>query len=155
MTYVLTISSSGSRQKKFARASPRAVWMKIKQSIRRSTISQAGSGRMNESIRTKWAGIGRLARPTTRTAWKTKLSTDVSQAKLEAKYGQKLTRLTLHNGMGLLRWNSSNHKSQVSGDKSQSEWLSLRQPDFGDLLATVRIARKREFQIKFELLHAG
>ena len=45
--------------------------------------------------------------------------------------------------------------SQVSGDKSQSEWLSLRQPDFGDLLATVRIARKREFRIKFEILHAG
>ena len=42
--------------------------------------------------------------------------------------------------------------SQVSGD---SEWLSIRQPDFGDLLATVRIARKREFRIKFELLHAG
>ena len=45
--------------------------------------------------------------------------------------------------------------SQVSGEKSQSEWLSLRQPDFGDLLAIVRIARKREFRIKFETLHAG
>ena len=45
--------------------------------------------------------------------------------------------------------------SQVSGDKSQSEWLGLRQPDFGDLLATVRIARNREYRIKFEILHAG
>jgi hypothetical protein len=53
MTYVLTILNSGSRQKNFARASPRAVWMKIKQAMRRSKISQAGSGRMNESIRTK------------------------------------------------------------------------------------------------------
>ena len=111
MTYVLTILSSGSRQKKFARASPRAVWMKIKQTIRRSEISQIKSGRMNESIRTEWAGIGRLARPTTRTAWKTKLSTDVSQAKLEARDGQKLTELTLHKNLGLLRWNSSNHKT--------------------------------------------
>ena len=42
--------------------------------------------------------------------------------------------------------------SQVSGD---SEWLSLRRPDFEDLLAIVRIARKREFRIKFEILHAG
>ena len=58
---------------------------------------------MNESIRTKRAEIGRLARPTTRTAWKTKLSTDVDQAKLEAKYGQKLTELTLHKNMGLPR----------------------------------------------------
>ena len=41
---------------------------------------------------------------------KTKLSTDVYQAKLEARVGQKLTGLTLHNGMRLLRWNSSNHK---------------------------------------------
>ena len=39
--------------------------------------------------------------------------------------------------------------NQVSGDKSQSEWLGLRQPDFGDLLATVRIARKREFRTEF------
>ena len=45
--------------------------------------------------------------------------------------------------------------SQVSGDESQSEWLGLRQPDFGDLLATVKIARKREFRIEFEILHAG
>ena len=103
MTYVLTILNSGSRQNFFARASPRAVWMKIKQAIRRSRISQVGSGRMSESIRTKGAGIGRLARPTTRTAWKTKLSTDVSQAKLETIDGQKLTELTLHKNLGLLR----------------------------------------------------
>ena len=45
--------------------------------------------------------------------------------------------------------------SQVSGDEFQSECLGLRQPDFGDLLATLRIARKREFRIKFDILHAG
>ena len=45
--------------------------------------------------------------------------------------------------------------SQVSGDESQSEWLVLRQPDFGDLLATVRIVRKREFRNELDLLHAG
>ena len=39
----------------------------------------------------------------TRTAWKTELSTDVSQAKVEARYGQRLTELTLHKNMGLLR----------------------------------------------------
>jgi hypothetical protein len=53
MTYVLTILNSGIRQKIFARASPRAVWMKIKQAVRRSRISQAGYGRMSKSIRTK------------------------------------------------------------------------------------------------------
>ena len=45
--------------------------------------------------------------------------------------------------------------SQVSGDESQSEWLALRQPDFGDLLVTERIARKREFRNEFDILHAG
>ena len=44
--------------------------------------------------------------------------------------------------------------SQVSGDESQAEWLSLRQPDFGDLLAIVRIAREWEFRMEFEILHA-
>ena len=45
--------------------------------------------------------------------------------------------------------------SQVSGDESQAKWLSLRQPDFGNLLATVRIAHKRDFRMEFEILHAG
>ena len=53
--------------------------------------------------RTARTGVRVTARPTTRTAWKTKLSTDVNQAKLEVRYEQKLTVLTLHNGMGLPR----------------------------------------------------
>ena len=47
------------------------------------------------------------------------------------------------------------HDSQVSGDDSQSEWLILQQPDFGDLLATVKIDRKSEFRIEFDLHNDG
>jgi hypothetical protein len=125
MTYVLTILSSESRQKNFARASPRAVWMKIKQSIRRSKISQAGSGRMSESIRTKWAGIGRLARPITRTAWKAKLSTDVSQAKLVARDGQKLTELTLHKN-----WDCWDETQATTRQSSIGREISIRVTKF-------------------------
>ena len=45
--------------------------------------------------------------------------------------------------------------SQVSGDEFQSECLGLRQPDFGDLLATVRIDCKSEFRNEFDILYAG
>ena len=47
------------------------------------------------------------------------------------------------------------HDSQVLGDESQSEWLVLRQPDFGVLLAIVRVVRKSEFRIEFDLLQAA
>jgi hypothetical protein len=77
--------------------------MKIKQALGEAKISQIKSGRMNESIRTEGAGFGRLAQPNTRTAWKTKLSTDVSPAKLKARNGQELPKLTLREGVGLLR----------------------------------------------------
>ena len=54
---------------------------------------------MNQSVQNE-PGLGDLL---TRTAWKTKLSTDVNQAELEARYGQRFTELIMHNGMGLPR----------------------------------------------------
>ena len=47
------------------------------------------------------------------------------------------------------------HDSQVSGDDPESKWLILQQPDFRDLLATVRIDRKSEFRVEFNLRKAG
>ena len=47
------------------------------------------------------------------------------------------------------------HDSEGSWGDSQSKLLILQQPDFGDLLSTVTIDRKNEFQIEFGHHNAG
>ena len=98
------------------------------------------SGQMNDSIRAKWDGIGRLARRITETA-EDKASHERQSSRASSQLWAEVNSAQKY-GVAEVKFKQL-HDSQVSGDESQSEWQVLRQPNFGVLLATVRIVRKR------------